>query len=217
MVPTIVLADPLGPRRPCGLRGACAPFDPCDPCEACGRCDARVLDRFAAEAERLLGRRRAVLERERLDVAVGLEADCCAVDFVCPALELLAVRAVPREPLPRVAPDPPLCVAREPPLWLAREPLLRVVREALLWLAREPLLWLAREPLLWLAPEALLCEPLGLAPLRRERLDADRRLLELLDVVERSAMTLLGLFDFVGLGDPLTYSGLLGVIRSRRI
>lgn len=81
---------------------------------------------------------------------------------------------------------------RAPRVVAPREPLLRVPAEPLPWVPREPLPLVAREP--------LPCDPLGPAPLRRDRLDVDRRLLELLEAVERSAMTLLGVFDLVGLG-----------------
>lgn len=59
------------------------------------------------------------------------------------------------------------------------------------------------EPLLLVPREPLLCDPLGLPPLRRDGLEVDRRLLELLDVVARVAMTLLGIFDL--LGGPLAH------------
>jgi hypothetical protein len=64
----------------------------------------------------------------------------------------------------------------------------------------EPLLRVPAEPLPWVPRRPVLRDPLGLAPLRRDRLDVDRRLLELLDVVERSAMTLLGMIDLVRAG-----------------
>jgi hypothetical protein len=74
--------------------------------------------------------------------------------------------------------------------WPPREvPGVRVLaRAALLRVPRDPPLWRARDPLLRIAPGAALREPLGLAPLSRERLAAAFLFLELLDVVERSAM-----------------------------
>jgi hypothetical protein len=121
----------------------------------------RLRDRWAAEAERLLVRRRAVLalDGDRLEVAV-VSAVCRAAGVLRAELLLVVgLAALDREAVALESRAARVVAAREPPLWAPREP--------------------------------LLCDPLGLAPFRRDRLDAARRLRGLFDVVELSAMTLL--------------------------
>jgi hypothetical protein len=136
----------------------------CEPCDRSDSCDARLVDRWAAEAERRLGRRRAGLALDRFDAAVAWEV----------------VRAGPE----------------------------RLVVVGLAALDRERAV--ALELRAGRVVEPLLCEPLGLAPLCRDRLDVDRRLLELLDVVERSAMALL-VIHLADLGVPLAHRGSPGL------
>ncbi len=202
------MADPPKPRGPCDFRDPWAPWDACGPRDPC---EVRLRDRWAAEAERLLaeaerllaeaerllaeaerllGRRRAVLalDGDRLEVAVVLAVCRAAGVLRAELLLVVGLAALDREAvaaesraarLDREAVAPESRAAR-----LDREAGAPESRAARVVAAREPPLWVVREP--------LLCDPLGLAPFRRDRLDADRRLPELLDVVEGSAMTLLG-------------------------
>ncbi len=148
-----------------------------------------------------LGRRRAALACDGFDVVADSEVRRGGVDLVCPERLLAAgLAALDREAFVGLELFAARVALRGLPLWLA-------ARDApcglLLWLA-------ARDPC-----GLLVCDPLGLAPFRRDRLDAARRLLELFGVVARSAMNSPRVIDLVGLGGGVRSSRLTGWARER--